>query len=76
MPTTSYTITDTTGDSGAVTVASYDIADTLTSWYPEAPAEVLEQVQELQDVIARGGDYGPVATYLGVTVEQGGRVSA
>ena len=44
------TITDTTTDA-TVTCDPYDLAETITPWYPDAPQEVLDAIAELQRVI-------------------------
>lgn len=64
------TITDTAGTSGATTVEAHDIAETIRPWYPEAPAEVVAAVDDLERAVLRGEDAGALTEYLGVTVEQ------
>lgn len=64
------TITDTVGTSGSVTVEAYDVAEAITPWYPEAPAEVHAVIANLQEAINAGGDESGWATYLGITVER------
>ena len=39
------TFTSEAGDT--ITCSVYDIADTLTDWYPDAPAEVTDAISEL-----------------------------
>jgi hypothetical protein len=63
-------ITDTAGTSGSVVVADHDVAEAITPWYPEAPAEVYDVIAKLQDAINRHGDVGGWATYLGVEIER------
>jgi hypothetical protein len=47
------TVTDIhTGE--RATINTYDFTDTVTSWFPEAPAEVLEGIAEVQDALNRG----------------------
>lgn len=63
-----YTITDTiTGQS--VTCATYDVADAIRGWFPEAPADVAEAIENLQDALLRGAYEGDYAEYLAVRVE-------
>jgi hypothetical protein len=70
MTTSCYTITDIAGTSGTVTVDARDLAETITPWYPEAPAEVYEVIEALQDQLLRGEDTGGAQEYLGVTVDR------
>lgn len=63
-----YEITDTAGTSGAVTVEAYDVADAIRPWYPEAPSEVADAIDELQDRLLRGQDTGAITEYLSVTI--------
>lgn len=60
------TITDTAGTSGSVTVESYDA---IRPWYPEAPDEVYQAIEELQAAIDRNEDTGGLTQYLAITVE-------
>lgn len=62
------TITDEAGTSGTVTVESYDVADTIRPWYPEAPAEVTEAIDALQVALNRGEYTGDLEAYLGITI--------
>jgi hypothetical protein len=64
---TRYTITDQAGTSGTVTVEADRIAETLHPWYPEAPAEVYEQIEALQTALCRG-EYTDADQYLDVRV--------
>lgn len=63
-------ITDTTGNSGSVTVESYDVADAIRGWYLEAPAEVEQAIADLQAAINRD-DHAQheLAEFLALTVE-------
>ena len=47
------TITDMVGDSGTVTVDKDDAAEAIRPWYPEAPAEVTEAIDNLQAALIR-----------------------
>ncbi|MCW2901905.1 MAG: hypothetical protein JWO67_4170 [Streptosporangiaceae bacterium] len=51
---TRYLITDEAGNSGTVTVQDSEVAAVLHGWYPDAPAEVYEQVDALQEALLRG----------------------
>lgn len=65
-----YKITDEAGTSGSVVVDDCtEIAGALRPWYPEAPAEVYEQVQSLQDALCRG-EWTGADQYLAVRVER------
>ena len=46
-------ITDQAGTSGTVIVHVQDVADTIRPWYPEAPAEVVQAIDDLQTAIDR-----------------------
>jgi hypothetical protein len=67
-----FVITDTAGTSGTAVVGdAREIADTIRPWYPEAPAEVLAAVDDLQAAILAGHprQYDQ-AVFLALTVEQ------
>lgn len=61
-------ITDTiTGQS--VTVDKSDIAETIRTWYPEAPAEVTAAIDDFQAAALRGDDLTGFEAYLMIRVE-------
>jgi hypothetical protein len=62
------TVTDTAGTSGSATIESFDLADTIRPWYPEAPAEVLAAVDELQDAVNSGVDQEGLTAYLALSI--------
>jgi hypothetical protein len=68
MGMTQIEITDRVGTSGTVIVAAHDIAETIRPWYSEAPADVLDAIEELQAKILRGEDATAEAEFLGVLV--------
>jgi hypothetical protein len=45
------------------------ITEALRPWYPEAPDEVYEQIQALEDALATGA-YTEADQYLAVRVEE------
>jgi hypothetical protein len=62
------TVTDTiTGRS--VTVERYEVADAITPWYPDAPADVTTAIADLQDGITRGEYLGDLVEFLSIEVE-------
>lgn len=63
-----FRITDEAGTSGEVVVQAHQVAEALRPWYPDAPAEVYEQVQQLQDALSRDQWTG-ADQYLGVRVD-------
>lgn len=64
-------VTDTAGTSGTITVDSHDLAETITPWYPEAPAEVYTAIDDLQAAILRGDHtQHDLATYLALEIQQ------
>jgi hypothetical protein len=66
---TYYVITDHAGTSGTVILSDPDqIPAALRPWYPEAPAEVYEQIDALADEVVGRGDRD-AATHLGVRVQ-------
>ena len=64
------TITDTTTDA-TVTCDPYDLAETITPWYPDAPQEVLDAITELQQLLTteRYPYIDGLCTYLAITIE-------
>jgi hypothetical protein len=62
-------VTDTAGTSGTSIVDSYDVADTIRDWYPDAPAEVTQAIDDLQDAITRYDSVQyDLAQYLGLAI--------
>jgi hypothetical protein len=66
---TRYRITDEAGTSGQVVVDADHVTEALRPWYPEAPEEVYEQIQALEDALANGA-YTEADQYLAVRVEE------
>ena len=66
-----YVITDNAGTSGTAVVAgARDIADTIRPWYPDAPAEVLAAVDDLEAaILADHPRQYDVAAFLALTVD-------
>lgn len=65
------TITDTIGTSGSITVEPHAVAEAIRPWYPEAPDEVYEVIEQLQDAIDRGRqDTGEWETDLGIQINR------
>ena len=66
----SITITDTTGTSGSITVNdASDIPAALRPWFPSAPAEIINAIDDLADELdSRHPRTGDLATYLGVDI--------
>ncbi len=63
-----YKITDEIG-TGCVTVDCSEVAAALRPWYPEAPAEVFEQIAALEAALCRD-EWTAADQYLGVRVER------
>lgn len=64
---TTYTITDQiTGRTAEV--ESYDIAETITPWYPEATDEITDAIAALESTVRRGEYTGELESFLQVTV--------
>lgn len=62
-----FTITDNiTGQ--AVTVEYFDIAESITPWYPEAPVEITEAIAALETAVTRGESTHELEALLDVTV--------
>jgi hypothetical protein len=51
------------------TVDADDIAETITPWFPQAPAEVLDAIEQLQAAVLAGEYHGELAAYLGLVVQ-------
>ena len=68
MNTTIYTATD--NNTGAtVTGDVYDIEDTIRGWFPDAPEEVAEAIDEFMLFLRDPRpSYTEAGTYLGLTV--------
>jgi len=67
---TKVTITDST-NSVSITTETYNVADAIRPWFPEAPADVTEAISELQTALDRdgtGADLADLEAYLGITV--------
>lgn len=67
--TATYTITDdNTGNT--ITGDVYDIEDTIRGWFPKAPAEVTEALDEFMVFLRnpRPG-YTEAGTFLGLTID-------
>lgn len=52
-----------------VTCATCDVAEAISPWYPQAPAEVTGAVQRLEDALRAGTDLGDLAEFLDVSIE-------
>lgn len=53
-------------------IPSWDFAETVTPWFPEAPEEVIEAIGDLQTTLNRGdGPVDELARYLGLTIDYG-----
>lgn len=63
-------ITDQAGTSGTVTADHLDAADTITPWYPEAPAEVTQAISDLQGALNRHENTEAIAEYLGILITE------
>jgi len=62
-----FTITDNiTGQT--VTVERFDIAESITPWYPEAPVEITEAIATLETAVTRGESTHELEALLDVTV--------
>ncbi len=64
-----YTITDHITGTEYQSIDRYDIADTLTGLFPEAPADVTKAIDSLTGKLLAGSYYGDEETYLQVSVE-------
>lgn len=68
MNTTAYTVTHNfTGAS--VTGTVYDIEDTIRGWFPEAPANITEALDDLIGSMRSLYVNTDAAAYLGLTIE-------
>jgi hypothetical protein len=62
-----YTVTDTfTGETATGTIE--ELALTLPTWYPDAPAEVRTAVEQLLHAMRQGDYLGDLTAYLGVRI--------
>lgn len=62
------TITDTAGTSGTITTELDTVATAITPWYPDAPATILDAIDDLQAHLLTGEDYTAAAEFLGILV--------
>lgn len=63
-------ITDTITGREAIIHDASDIADTITPWYPEAPAEVTDAIRDLQTAVMRGEYTGGLEESLALRIER------
>lgn len=63
-------ITDEYGPTvqGTTTVEMYDVASTIRPWFPDAPQDVTDAIDEFQTRLLHGEDVTAVATFLGLIV--------
>ena len=67
--TATYTVTDNV-IGATVTGTVYDIEDTIRGWFPDAPEEVAEALDEFMLFLRDPRpSYTEAGTYLGLTVE-------
>ncbi|MDN5667053.1 MAG: hypothetical protein L0G87_01490 [Renibacterium salmoninarum] len=62
-----YTITDNLVDHVAVEVT--DIVEAITPWFPGAPQDVLDAIEDIAKLAARGEYLGEHEAMLGITVK-------
>lgn len=63
-------ITDMVATYGSVTVAPGDVTESITRWYPEAPDEIVEAIDALQNALMRGRRTTELEAYLGLSIER------
>lgn len=69
MNARTYTITDTI--TGAVATGdTSDLIDTVSTWYPEAPQEVIDGIGDLLVALRQGEYTGELESFLGLHVER------
>ena len=68
MNTNTYTITDTITGATA-TCTAYDIADTIRPWFIDAPQDVTDAIDELEDAVRAGEYTGDHETFLAVRID-------
>lgn len=61
-----YSIVDNLASNTAENVE--DIQETITPWFPEAPQDVLDVIEDLAKLAARGDYFGEQENMLGITV--------
>lgn len=61
------TITDTI-TSATATVETYEVAETIAAWYPEAPAETIAAIADLETALLRGTPTDDLEAFLSVSV--------
>lgn len=61
-------IIDREGTSGRAIVERYNVATTIHPWFPDAPRDVSDAIEELQGRLNRGEDTTAVAEFLGLIV--------
>ena len=67
MNANTYTITDTT--TGAETTCdAYTIADSIRPWFEDAPAEITEAIEALENAVRAGAYTGELESFLAVQV--------
>ena len=67
MNTYTYTITDTiTGTE--TTCDAYNIADSIRPWFADAPTEITEAIQDLENAVRAGEYTGELESFLAVRV--------
>ena len=63
---------DVHDEHSTVTVPSYELAEAVAPWFPEAPAEVVAALDELQDAVNRDDPRQyELAPFLGLFIERG-----
>jgi hypothetical protein len=62
-----YTVTDLIEGTSA-TVPAYNIAETLSGWYVDAPADVSQAIRDVESRVRRGEDCADLAAFLQVTI--------
>ena len=62
-----YTIIDTITNS-EVTCDAYDIADSLRPWYTDAPTEVTDAIEALENSVIAGEYTGELESFLAVRI--------
>lgn len=68
---TKFIITDEAGTSGTVTVADRaEVVGAIRGWFPDAPPEVREALDELDDRLVRREYTGDLEAFLGITVRE------
>ena len=67
MNTNTYTITDTITNT-KITCDANAIADSIRPWFEDAPAEITEAIEALENAVRAGAYTGELESFLAVRV--------